>query len=423
MNANTAPTRISVFAVGLFVVGILFFGTPRVSRAQNPPLLQISSPTAGTVVNPGQTITVSVSSPAEATFTQVMIVLGQGSSASAGITNSLPAQLSVTVPTRISLGLHAVAASGVTSGQMAQSFPVFLDVERTDLPQSLSPNISNLIFSAQGQQFPLIVSASYSDGSYLDARASSYVSYASSNTNVATVDSRGLVTAVGTGSATVTATYAVGGQNVQASIAVSVPPAVLTASPSSLSFGNQAVGTTSATQPITLTNVSGRQVNTGTITTPGAFPETDNCASTGLAPGGTCTITVAFAPAVGVTASGWLAVHNDTTTEAPAFALSGTGTPPACISNLYGRGTPGSGLAGPRIDVSWSAQTGATSYDVLRSTTNGGPYYTLLGNVTTPAYSDRGGIPTNGSTYYYVVRPVGSSGEVCQSNQASVTIP
>ena len=93
----------------------------------------------------------------------------------------------------------------------------------------------------------------------------------------------------------------------------------------------------------------------------------------------------------------------------------------SCISNLYGRGTPGSGRSAARIDLSWGAQTGATSYDVLRGTADGGPY-TKIGNTVTPVFSDRTGL-TNGSTYYYVVQPLNGTSDICQSNQEPVTIP
>jgi hypothetical protein len=93
----------------------------------------------------------------------------------------------------------------------------------------------------------------------------------------------------------------------------------------------------------------------------------------------------------------------------------------SCVNNLYGRGTPGSSRIAPRIDLSWGAQTGATSYDVKRSTSLGGTY-TLIGNTASPAFSDRSGL-ANGSTYYYVVDPVQGSTEVCQSNQEPVAIP
>lgn len=94
----------------------------------------------------------------------------------------------------------------------------------------------------------------------------------------------------------------------------------------------------------------------------------------------------------------------------------------SCISNLYGRGTPGHGALTPRIDLTWGAQSGASSYNVLRGTANGGPY-TLIGNTASTAYSDRGGSLTNGDTYYYVVQPLEGATEVCQSNQEPVTIP
>jgi hypothetical protein len=93
-----------------------------------------------------------------------------------------------------------------------------------------------------------------------------------------------------------------------------------------------------------------------------------------------------------------------------------------CINNLYGQGTAGHGTLKPaRIDLTWSGQTNATSYHILRSTTNGGPY-TQVGTSTITGYSDTSGL-VNGDTYYYVVQPVNGSNEICQSNQEPVTIP
>jgi hypothetical protein len=91
-----------------------------------------------------------------------------------------------------------------------------------------------------------------------------------------------------------------------------------------------------------------------------------------------------------------------------------------CINNLTGEGTP-KRLQAARIDLAWSGQTNATSYNVLRSTTNGGPY-TQIGTSTVTSYSDRTGL-ANGDTYYYVVQPVNGTNEICQSNQAAITVP
>jgi hypothetical protein len=92
----------------------------------------------------------------------------------------------------------------------------------------------------------------------------------------------------------------------------------------------------------------------------------------------------------------------------------------SCINNLAGLGTS-SGSNPARIDLSWTNQANSTSYNVLRSTTNGGPY-TLLGNTTATAYTDTNGL-VNGDTYYYVVDPLNGTNEVCQSNQAKITVP
>ena len=93
----------------------------------------------------------------------------------------------------------------------------------------------------------------------------------------------------------------------------------------------------------------------------------------------------------------------------------------ACISNLYGRGTPGGPGHPARIDLTWSAETGATSYNVLVSSTNGGPY-TKIGNTTSAAFSDRSGLVA-GDTYYFVIQPLTGTTEICQSNQATVIVP
>jgi hypothetical protein len=91
-----------------------------------------------------------------------------------------------------------------------------------------------------------------------------------------------------------------------------------------------------------------------------------------------------------------------------------------CVNNLAGAGEA-SGIAPARIDLTWTGIPNVTGYNVLRSTTNGGPY-TQVGTTTTTAYSDRSGL-TNGDTYYYVLQPINASGAVCQSNQATIKVP
>jgi len=71
------------------------------------------------------------------------------------------------------------------------------------------------------------------------------------------------------------------------------------------------------------------------------------------------------------------------------------------------------------VHLSWTG-TGASSYAVYRSEVFGGPY-TFIGSTTNSHYDDL--TVSVWTTYYYIVRSVDDAGaEVCQSNEASVTV-
>jgi endoglucanase len=74
-------------------------------------------------------------------------------------------------------------------------------------------------------------------------------------------------------------------------------------------------------------------------------------------------------------------------------------------------------VSASRIDLTWTASAGATSYNVKRSTTSGGPYTTIATNVTTTSYSDTS--VTAGTTYYYVVSANTAAGESLNSAEAT----
>ncbi|HEU4386952.1 MAG TPA: family 16 glycoside hydrolase, partial [Blastocatellia bacterium] len=69
-----------------------------------------------------------------------------------------------------------------------------------------------------------------------------------------------------------------------------------------------------------------------------------------------------------------------------------------------------------QVALSWNASAGATSYNVKRSTTSGGPY-TLIAGVTSTSFTNTG--LTNGTTFFYVVSALNSAGESPNSNEAS----
>jgi fibronectin type 3 domain-containing protein len=71
-----------------------------------------------------------------------------------------------------------------------------------------------------------------------------------------------------------------------------------------------------------------------------------------------------------------------------------------------------------QVALAWNASTGATSYNVKRSTTHGGPY-TTVNSPTGTSYIDMG--LTDGTKYYYVVSAVNAGGESANSSEVSAT--
>jgi fibronectin type 3 domain-containing protein len=74
--------------------------------------------------------------------------------------------------------------------------------------------------------------------------------------------------------------------------------------------------------------------------------------------------------------------------------------------------------ASAQVSLSWSASATATSYNVKRATTTGGPY-TKISSPAATSFTDTG--LTNGTTYFYVVSAVNATGESANSSQASAT--
>jgi len=217
-------------------------------------------------------------------------------------------------------------------------------------------------------------------------------------------------TAAGTRTAAVTlADNATGSpQSVSLSGTGAAPAASL--SPTSLSFGNEAVDMVSSSQVVTLSNTGSASLSISSIAFTGAdatdFTEADTC-SPAVAAGGTCTIAILFTPAASGTRTATLSITDNASGSPQSVALSGSGT--------------------HDVMLSWTASTtpGVMGYNVYRGTTSGGESATPLNSspITSTTYTDEN--VTAGATYYYHVTAIASN-DVTQSaasNETSATVP
>lgn len=187
-----------------------------------PVVLQIASPTSGDIVNPGQVMSVSVTSPAKLSFSRVAVI-GRDPIGASDIQTSVPAQFSLMIPANTAPNKYMLTAMGTTaSGQNVVSHLVLIDVERPDLPVSIASTETTLFFDAPGDDFPITLLGKFADGSVLDVTHSSHVVYTTSNATC-NVNTQGIVTAIAPGNAVVTATYTLNGQSVRGIINTEVP--------------------------------------------------------------------------------------------------------------------------------------------------------------------------------------------------------
>jgi hypothetical protein len=104
-----------------------------------------------------------------------------------------------------------------------------------------------------------------------------------------------------------------------------VAPAV-NLSATTLAFGSQAHGTTSAAKTVTLENSGSLALSIGTITATSNYNIVSNTCPASLGPGLTCTFGVTFSPATTGAEDGYVMI-NDNAGDSPQFiTLTGTGT-------------------------------------------------------------------------------------------------
>lgn len=101
-------------------------------------------------------------------------------------------------------------------------------------------------------------------------------------------------------------------------------------SPTSLTFGNQSVDTTSPVQTVTLTNTGSGPLTITTISTTGNYSQTNTCGGS-VAAGANCAISVAFTPTSSGTNLGTVVITDNASSSPQSVTLTGTGTTPAVL--------------------------------------------------------------------------------------------
>jgi hypothetical protein len=199
--------------------------------AQTPPRgaggvdrhLRIDSPRDGAVVAPGETLHVTVSSPDRTRFDAIVIVMEDPIDGDYGaIPASLPARFAIKIPKDIAPGSYSVSAMAGRAGGELMVAVIEVDIERRETPRAITPRLPHIYFDKSGETRDIELIGDFGNGDFVDLTKSSRVTFASSDTAVATLNASGTVTAVGRGHAAVVASYGPQDRAIKVSIPVEV---------------------------------------------------------------------------------------------------------------------------------------------------------------------------------------------------------
>jgi Bacterial Ig-like domain (group 2) len=180
--------------------------------------LQITTPASGTVVLAGQTLSIMVN--ADPSVQGLGVIAEQPLPGIQG--TSSPTAFTLAIPAGLTPGTYHLTAIGSLSGNLVESPPVAIDVERGDDPVLVRVEPTIIRFTSVGLKVPLRVIGTYADGSQATITGSSRTSYLSHDATVATVSAAGIVTAVAPGKTSVEVDTPAANYSIQ--VRVQAPP-------------------------------------------------------------------------------------------------------------------------------------------------------------------------------------------------------
>ncbi len=207
-------------------------------------------------------------------------------------------------------------------------------VSASATPQAATPTFSVASGTYSPPQTVAIFDATPGATIYYTTNGTTPTTSSTQYTVPLTVSSTETVEAIATASGYTTSAVAT------ATYTISALLPVAGVSPGSLTFSNQGVGTTSTSQPVTLSNTGTAALTISNIGTSANFGETNNCAGS-VAASGSCTINVTFTPTATGTLTGTLTItdnSNGVTSSTQTVNLTGTGVATAPVAGI----SPGS---------------------------------------------------------------------------------
>ncbi len=183
-------------------------------------------------------------------------------------------------------------------------------------------------------------------------------------------------------------------------------PGPLTASASTLAFGNVNIGSSSILS-VTYTNSGSSNITLSSVSVSGpGFNASGMSAGLIITPGQTVTLNATFAPAATGSVTGSVSVTSNASNSPTSISLSGIGIEPHSVT------------------LTWTPSTSTViGYNVYRGTTSGGPYAKINSSVDAiTTFTDT--TVQDSQKYYWIVTAVDSSDvESAHSSEVSATIP
>src|SRR5271168_499772 len=181
------------------IAAILSVLTAAVAMGAAAPAIQITSPTAGTTFNTGQTINVTLVVTAPGAFkTFALIGTGQLGAAQPQPAGSTAPTFALPIPASLQPGNYSITAVGygANSNIVAQS-RVLVQIQNPSALINLILPSDALTFEAIGERLPLQIQGTANGGAPIELSQSPQVSFTSSNLTVGAVDGTGMVSAMG----------------------------------------------------------------------------------------------------------------------------------------------------------------------------------------------------------------------------------